>query len=175
MSKPSKVIYRNADFDGQLVRTVAAAPVCSSDLGEALATARSIQRLNASAWHGAWFAAAENAKRDADSALAKGDAASARHAYLRASEYFRQSYYFIRSNLDDSRLQESYHEHVRSFEAAIAVMDIKAERVSIPYQGTSLVGYLFAPDDAGMKRPTVFFRAAMTPRQKLVGSTFRRP
>jgi pimeloyl-ACP methyl ester carboxylesterase len=154
---PSKLVYRNPDYDGQLVRTVAAAPVHSSDLGEALETARSIKRLNASAWHGAWSATADDARRDAESSFAEGDVASAQHGYLRASEYFRQSYYFIRSNLDDSRLHESYREHVRSFEAAIALMDIRAERVTIPYQGTSLLGYLFAPDDRGTKRPTVLF------------------
>ena len=157
MTNPAKLVYRNPDYDGQLVRTVAAASVHSSDLGEALGTARSIKRLNGSTWHGAWFAMAINSKRNADSSLAKGDVASARHAYLRASEYFRQSYYFVRSNLDDGRLQESYHEHVRSFEAAIALMGIRAERVRIPYQGTSLVGYLFASDDLGTKRPTVLF------------------
>jgi pimeloyl-ACP methyl ester carboxylesterase len=154
---PSKVVYRNPDYDGQLVRTLAAAPVHSSDLGETLATARSVKRLEGSAWHGAWFALAKRAKRSADSSLAIGDTTSARYAYLRASEYFRQSYYFVRSNLDDSRLQESYRDHVRTFAAAIPLMDVRAEAVRIPYQDTLLVGYFFAPDDTGTKRPTVLF------------------
>jgi predicted alpha/beta-fold hydrolase len=154
---PAKVVYRNPDYDGQLVRTLAAAPVHSSDLGETLATARSIKRLEGSAWHSEWFSLAEGAKHSADSSLATGDTTSARNAYLRASEYFRQSYYFVRSNLDDSRLQESYREHVQTFAAAIALMDWRAETVRIPYQDTVLAGYFFAPDDTRTKRPTVLF------------------
>jgi predicted alpha/beta-fold hydrolase len=154
---PAKVVYRNPDYDGQLVRTLAAAPVHSSDLGETLAMARSIKRLEGSAWHSEWFALAESAKHSADSSLATGDTTSARNAYLRASEYFRQSYYFVRSNLDDSRLQESYREHVQTFAAAIALMDWRAETVRIPYQDTVLAGYFFAPDDTRTKRPTVLF------------------
>jgi pimeloyl-ACP methyl ester carboxylesterase len=153
----AKVVYRNPDYDGQLVRTLAAAPVHSSDLGETLATARSIKRLEGSAWHSEWFALAEGAKHSANSSLATGDTTSARNAYLRASEYFRQSYYFVRSNLDDSRLQESYREHVQTFAAAIALMDWRAETVRIPYQDTVLAGYFFAPDDTRTKRPTVLF------------------
>lgn len=129
----------------------------SSDLGEALATARTVKRLTGSAWHEAWAAAASNAKLAAHESLAVGDTQSARGAFLRASEYFRQSYYFLRSDLDDSRLRESYHEHVAAFLAALELFDDTAEQVKIPYEHTSLVGYFFAPDTAGTKRPTLLF------------------
>jgi pimeloyl-ACP methyl ester carboxylesterase len=86
-----------------------------------------------------------------------GDVVSARHSFLRASEYFRQSYYFVRSDLEGRRIQESYRSHVSTFLAALELMDHRAEQVRIPYDGTSLVGYFYAPDDTAAKRPTLLF------------------
>ena len=40
MADPAKVLFRNASYDGQLMRTLAAVLAGSADLGEALATAR---------------------------------------------------------------------------------------------------------------------------------------
>ena len=68
---------------------------------------------------------------------------------MRASEYRRQSWYFLRSDLDDPRLREGYARHVAAFAAATALMDHPAERVRIPYEGTTPAGYLYAPDDSG--------------------------
>ncbi len=157
MSNPPKILYRNPDFDGQLSRTLSAAQFHSSDLGEALATARGIKSLTGASWHLAWANAATNAELAARSSNAIGDTISAAHAYLRASEYFRQSYYFLRSDLDDKRLQDSYRQHVSTFIAATELMDHPAERVKIPFEQTYLIGYFYAPDDMGTKRPTLLF------------------
>ncbi len=157
MSDPAKVFYKNPSYDGQLVRTLAATPVQGADLGEALATARRIHRLDGGAWHEAWSKTAAAATGAADQALSSGDRVTARHALLRASEYFRQSYYFIRSDLDDARLQGAYRSHVETLRAATALMDIGVQQVRIPYEETTLGGYLFAPDDSGAARPTLVF------------------
>ena len=157
MSDPAKVFYKNPSYDGQLVRTLAAATVQGADLGEALATARRIHRLDGGPWHEAWSKTAAVATGAADRALSAGDRVTARHALLRASEYFRQAYYFIRSDLDDARLQGAYRSHVETFRAATALMDIGVEQVRIPYEETTLGGYLFAPDDSGASRPTLVF------------------
>ena len=157
MSNPPRILYRNPDFDGQLSRTLSAAQFHSSDLGESLATARGIKNLTGASWHQAWANAATNAELTARSSIAIGDTISARHAYLRASEYFRQSYYFLRSDLDDERLKDSYRQHVSTFIAATELMDHPAERVQIPFEQTYLIGYFYAPDDKGTKRPTLLF------------------
>ncbi|MGD0853500.1 MAG: alpha/beta hydrolase, partial [Acidimicrobiales bacterium] len=122
MSNPHTILYRNPDFDGQLGRTLSAAQFHSSDLGEALATARGVKTLTGASWHRAWANAATNAELSARLSIAIGDTVSARHAHLRASEYFRQSYYFLRSDLDDKRLQDSYRQHVSTFIAATELM-----------------------------------------------------
>jgi predicted alpha/beta-fold hydrolase len=151
------VVLRNPSYDAQFVRTLAAAQVAGADLGEAIATARRLAKPDPTSWHEQWSTTADTARDDADAARAAGDRVSARHAYLRASEYHRQAYYFLRRTLDDPRLQASYAAHVDTFDAAVALMDVAAERVLIPYDGTAVVGYFFAPDDSGAPRPTLLF------------------
>ena len=125
----------------------------AADLGEALVAARRVGKPDRDAWHDSWHRAAVDAESAA--AQAGGDRVSARNAWLRASEYRRQSWYFLRSDLDDPRLREGYARHVADFVAATALMEHSAERVRIPYEGTTLAGYLYAPDDSGTSRPTI--------------------
>ena len=157
MSDPAKVFFRDPSYDGQLARTLAAATVDAADLGEALATARRVGKLSGEAWHRAWSQTAAVAERTGESAQGNGDPVSARHAWLRASEYHRQAYYFIRSDLDDRRLQDSYRRHVETFQAATALMEQSVTEVRIPYQETTLRGYLCSPDRSEERRPTLLF------------------
>jgi hypothetical protein len=157
MSDPAKVFLGNPDYDSQLVRTLTAAIVDAGDLGEALATARRVDKLDGACWYDAWSQTATVARAAGHTAQAKGSRVTARHAFLRASEYFRQAYYFIRSDLDDHRLQSAYRGHVETFGAAAELMDHPAEHVRIPYEGTTLSGYFFAPDGSGAARPTLLF------------------
>lgn len=157
MARTQTVVLPNPGYDAQLVRTLTAATVAAADLGEAVATARRLAKPDPASWHEQWSTTAGTARSDADAARATGDRVGARHAYLRASEYHRQAYYFLRSTLDDPRLQASFAAHVEAFDAAVALMDVVAERVAIPYDGTSVVGYFFAPDDSGATRPTLLF------------------
>ena len=82
---------------------------------------------------------------------------TAQGAFLRAAEYHRQAFYFIRGELDDPRLQAAYAAHVASFRAAAALHDGPVLEVRIPYDGTTLKGYFCAPDGSGAARPTLLF------------------
>ena len=157
MADPAKVLFRSGSYDGQLTRTLAAAMAGSADLGEALATARRIGKPSGAAWYDAWSRTAGQARQTAEKARASGERVSARRGFLRASEYYRQAFYYIRSDLDDGRLHEAYRAHVDTFRAAIALMDHPAEAVRIPYDTTTVSGYLFAPGGADEARPTVIF------------------
>ncbi len=155
MAKVARIAYRNPYYDGQLVRTLAAARVGSADLGEAMATARRVGRLDGDRWHRAWSETAAAAVRAGEQARGRGQRLSACRAFLRASEYYRQAYYFIRSDLADSRLRADYRGHVESFGAAAQLMQRPAEQVSIPYQGATLKGYWFVAGGSDQARPTV--------------------
>jgi dienelactone hydrolase len=155
VADPAKLLYRDPSYDGQLARTVSAALVHAADIGEAMATGRRVGRLSGRTWYDAWSKTAAVAQAVGERALLGGDKVTARRGFLRASEYYRQAYYFLRADLDDSRLKQAYAGHVETFGAAIALMDHGAESVRIPYQATTLSGYLFSPDRRGTRRPTL--------------------
>ena len=63
MGDPATVFHKNPSYDGQLVRTLATASVHGADLGEALATARRIPKLEGGACYEAWSKTAAVAQR----------------------------------------------------------------------------------------------------------------
>lgn len=155
MSDPARLHFRDPSYDGQLARTVSLAPVHAADIGEAMATAHRLRKLTGISWYDEWSKTAVRAAGDGERALAAGDRISARRAFLRASEYYRQALYFIRTDLDAAPLQTAYDSHVQTFHAAIGLMDHHVEAVQIPYESETLTGYLHSPDDSGAVRPTV--------------------
>jgi dienelactone hydrolase len=157
VADPAKLLYRDPSYDGQLARTVSAALVHGADIGEAMATARRVGRRSGGAWYDAWSKTAATAEAVGEQARLAGDRVTAQRSFLRASEYYRQAYYFLRSNLDDPRLKAAYASHVNTFRAATELMDHGAEAVRIRYEATTLSGYLFTPDRSGAKRPTLVF------------------
>ena len=155
MSDPAKIYFRDAGIDGQLARTLSLSAVHAADLGEVLATARRLHKPSGTAWLEEWSHTAAAAERAAGSALEDGDRTSARHALLRASEYHRQAYYFLRSDLDDPRLLGAHERHMTTFQSAVELMDHPASYVQIPCPGGSVNGYFYAPDATGQARPTI--------------------
>ncbi|MDO9396940.1 MAG: hypothetical protein Q7T71_10380 [Herbiconiux sp.] len=163
MSKPSPLFFRDDVFDAQFARTLAAVYAGAADLGEAFSAARSIgAHATPDRWHAGWLALARSVDAASSTAAADGHAVTARSAALRASEYYRQAFFFLRHDLDDARVQEAYAAHVRTFAAAAAHLGaaprldaVVAEAVEIPYEGTTLHGWFFRPDASAEARPTV--------------------
>ncbi len=131
-----------------------------ADVGEAYATARRLgTKPDAGAWYVEWTKAADRATAIAENALAGGHRVTAARAHLRASEYHREAFFFLRGNLDNPRTKSGWAGHVASFAAAAPLLDVHAEQVRIPYDGTTLKGWTFAPDDSTEPRPTVLMPA----------------
>lgn len=150
------ILFRDDMYDGQLARTLSNAYSGLADLGEAFAAARAVKHAEPSAWYSAWHAMAEHTEGLAERIADPVGSASAR---LRASEYHRQSYFFLRHDIADPRLQNGFRAHVENFAAALPHLGVHAERLAIPYEGLTLKAYLFAPDDSGAARPTILFPA----------------
>jgi hypothetical protein len=144
-------LHKDADMAGQLERTLVGAYVGSADLGEALAIAEPVAGGDYAGWYAAWSKAAE--QTSANAAEAPDDIAA--RAYLRAAEYWRQSYYFLRDDLADDRVRTGYAAQRDAFRAAFPHLGFSAEAVTIPYEGAGLPGYLFRPRSAEGTRPTV--------------------
>jgi hypothetical protein len=152
---PARIFFKEADYDGQLVRSLSAAIAGSADLGEVFATARRVGPPEATRWHAAWSATAGRSELAAREALDDGHRATARGAFLRASEYYRQAFYFVRGELDDPRLKRAYASHVSTFVAAAALLDEPVAEVWIAYDETKLKGYFCSVDASGTARPTL--------------------
>lgn len=143
------------DFDGQLSRTLWAGTRGCADTGEALAVADRIASGDMTSWHDEWSRAAGAVLDDARAAQQAGDPVSARIGYLSASEYYRQAYFYTRDDLDNPVLRDGFRAHRDAFRRAMPLLGHDARAVSIPYEHTTLRGYLFRPDGSGTNRPTV--------------------
>jgi cephalosporin-C deacetylase-like acetyl esterase len=162
MAETPALFFTDPVFDGQFARTLAAVYAGAADLGEAFSAARSIgARATPDGWYSGWLAAARRADEVGAAAASAGHPATARSAYLRAAEYYRQAFFFIRHDVDDERVQDAYADHVRTFAAAagfglgLGPGSVVAEAVEIAYAGTTLHGWFFAPDAAPTVRATV--------------------
>lgn len=142
-------------FDEQLQRTLTAATRGCGDLGEALAVADRIPAGDLDSWARQWTSLADAVLADADASLSVGDPVSARRGYLRASEYYRQGFFFHRSTLDDPFLHQAYPAHVAAFEAAVPLLTCAATPLDVAHNGVTVRGYLFRPDASGRPRPTI--------------------
>ncbi len=151
MGKRRTLIFSDESYDGQLERTLYKAPALSADLGEALATARGIGKADADRWYDGWSARADDVAQHAEqlSGPSRGN------AYLRASEYYRQAYFFLRHDLADPRLLEAYRKHVECFEAARALLDVSVDACRVQTTDGELKGFFYRSGAAGETRPTV--------------------
>lgn len=157
--------FANEEFDGQFGRTLSAAAVGAADLGEAFTTAREIGgKYNPQRWYERWLARAESVRDAAEEAHVAGHLVTAHQCYLRAAEYYRQAYFYLRADLDDQRLRDAYQAHCHTFARAMELLahtssPIVAEQVSIPYATAetrvSIHGWLFRPTADDRPRPTI--------------------
>jgi hypothetical protein len=151
-------LHDDADMEAQLSRTLIGAYIGAADIGEAMVTAQRVAPGDYSAWFTEWDRSATRATEAADRAAARGLASVAASGYLRASEYRRQSYFFLRHDPSDARVQEGYRGQRDLFRRALGHLEVVAEPIAIPFDPVPLTGYLFRPGaDDGRPRPTVLF------------------
>ncbi|MCD9623998.1 alpha/beta hydrolase family protein [Rhabdothermincola salaria] len=150
-----ELFFDDADMDGQLQRSVSAAYSGSADVGEVLAVAARITPGDYDSWWQEWSALAETSDRAAAAARQAGHTVSATKAFLRATEYWRQAWFFLRHDLDDERLQSGWRRHRASFRAATELWPHATTWLRVPFEGVHMEGYLVRPADDDVARPTV--------------------
>jgi len=150
--------FRDETFAFEMLRAAGSAPYSGADLGEVLATARLIRNGDETGWFRAWLNTAQRVHGIADIALENGHRVSARQAFLRASNYYRNAEFFRRKNAaSDTEALAVARLSRGTFASAMALMDHPALHIDIPYEATTLPGYLFLVDDSGVARPTVVY------------------
>ena len=153
-----KFLFDDDTFSFETLRTTGFANYFGADLGEVLATAHRIHDGDHGSWHREWQATAARVAGLGERSLGAGHRITARENLLRASNYYRNAAAFL---LDDPannpEVAALYTAQIDTFAAATALLDHPAEAVSIPYQDTTLPGYLFLVDNSGVPRPTIIY------------------
>jgi pimeloyl-ACP methyl ester carboxylesterase len=126
-----------------------------ADFGEVATTSQRITAGDYDSWHDEWLATADRVAADARAAQAGGHAVSARDGFLRASNYYRTAEFFLHGNASDPRIRHAHTQSVSCFRSAAALLTPAILPVEIPYEDTTLPGYLYRVDESGAARPTV--------------------
>ncbi|MEV7597101.1 alpha/beta fold hydrolase [Kitasatospora sp. NPDC089797] len=146
----------NIQFWYETLRSMSHIAYGGADFGEVLCTAERIVEGDYDSWYVEWTATADRVAGEAGKALAGGHRISARDGFLRASNYYRSAEFFLHGSTCDPRHDHAYDRSVECFRAAAALFTTPhIEPVEIPYEGTSLPGYLYRADDSGTPRPTL--------------------
>ncbi|MDT7770395.1 MAG: hypothetical protein QOI30_3412, partial [Mycobacterium sp.] len=145
-----KFLFDDASFSFEALRAAGFANYGGADLGEILVTARAIPDGDEASWHREWKATAERVEELGQKSLADGHNVSAREALLRASNYYRTAEFFRRDDPDrDPEVALLSARSRDTFLAAMPLFGFGFEHLSIPYQQTTLPGYLYLVDDSG--------------------------
>jgi len=155
-----KFLFDDESFSFEALRAASFATYGGAELGEVLVTARAIPNGDENAWHREWKATAERVEQLGRTSLAAGHLVSAREALLRASNYYRTAEFYRRENpWHDPEVALLSTRSRETFQTAMPLFGFGFEQIVIPYEQTTLPGYLYLVDDSGQPRPTVVYNS----------------
>ncbi|ANZ59945.1 alpha/beta hydrolase family protein [Secundilactobacillus paracollinoides] len=148
-----KFMFDDPTFSYEALRTLSYAPYGGADVSEVLTTAAAIEENNFESWYTHWLALADRVFARGKSFEQTGHMLSASQNYLKASNYYRSAEFFLHGNPDDPRLLATWSMSRDAFQKGIRLSNQCAEIVAIPYEDTTMPGYLYTIDD--QPRPTL--------------------
>lgn len=149
------VPFSDESYAFELLRTLGAAYYGGADAIECLETAGRITEGDGESWYREWLETAGRIHGIAEECRATGHEVSAREAYLRASNYYRTAEFYIHEDRADERHLDAARNSRDSFVEALKLLPYAAETVDIPYEGTTLPGYLLRTPHADGDAPLV--------------------
>ena len=147
--------FANADFDYEARIVLGAAASGIGDVGLVLATLDRITDGDPQSWFDAWTALAGDLAARGDAALGRGHLHTASWAFLAAAEYYAKALMFADGLADQSVLLPTFRAGRRCWEKVVDASQGRFVRVQVPYEDTTLPGYLLRPDATGAARPTL--------------------
>ncbi|MEV6768196.1 alpha/beta fold hydrolase [Nocardia sp. NPDC051030] len=155
-----KFLFDDESFSYEALRAAGFASYGGAELGEVISTAGRIADGNEADWVREWEATACRVHTIGDEAAAAGHRVSAREALLRASNYYRTAEFYLRDDpAHDPKARALSQLSRDTFARATELMDRPVRAVEIPYEDTTLPGYLFLVDESGAARPTIIFNS----------------
>jgi hypothetical protein len=129
----------------------------ATDVGEVLATIAGVPNGDAKAWVTAWSATAGRLAGLAREAESSGQLRSAAARWLRAASYYSQASDMADATGTFTELWEQHRDAWDRFvDVTTAIGDTLIERITVPYEDTTLPGYLFRTLGADARRCLIY-------------------
>jgi hypothetical protein len=152
--------FKNDDFNFLTEIALGSVYWQAADVGEVLTTVDRIHDGKARSWVDEWTATAGRLTQLAAANAAAGRARSAAGQYLRGSLYYSLATYSADGTDDPALFASLWEKHRDAWDRFVDLADFGgavAERIEIPYEGTTLPGYFFRSGPAGTPRRTLIF------------------
>lgn len=143
--------FQEPVYSFQSLRAIAASSVGAADIGECLVTNSAITEGDDESWYTQWLQLAQRIEKEGQQWKTQGDLESTRSAFRRASNYYRTAEFFLHTNPKDPRILTTWR---KSKECFLNAMEPAVKQVRIPFEGTTLPGYLCLADGEG-NRPLI--------------------
>jgi alpha-beta hydrolase superfamily lysophospholipase len=134
-------IFKDPTYNYEFIRTLGYSYTKGADLGECISTAKKIKEGDFNSWYTAWNDTANRIAKLADTAARDGHVVTSREAYFRAANYYRTAGFFAVASTDRANSINAYQKSKLNFLKAIRSIPY-IEVVHIPYENTTLTGYL---------------------------------
>jgi pimeloyl-ACP methyl ester carboxylesterase len=134
-------------------RAISMIAVGGAEYGEIVATAERIGSGGPDQWYEEWVATASRVRDWGHASLERNHRVSAREAYLRSATCYRMACFPLFGSPVDPRLAEAFGQECEAFQRFAELLKPALIPVEIPFEATSLPGYLCLVD--GARRPTV--------------------
>jgi alpha-beta hydrolase superfamily lysophospholipase len=154
-----RFIFASPAFEFQARYRLGLAATGGADLGELFAAAETIADDDDESWWDAWRALALRVEGIAREFLRDGHDASAREAFLRATNYYRAAEVFLPTN--DPRRIEVWQRGKDTFADVAKLSDGLVSPVEIPFEGIRVPGTWCRVDRSGAPRPVLLVQSGL--------------
>lgn len=149
------ILSNNPMWEAFALRALPYSLYGGADIGECVTTLSRIGNGTVDDWHREWAATADRLAAAARHSEDFGHGVSARETYLRASTYYRVSYFPLYGYPVDPRLRQTFDAETSAFERAAALMRPAIEKLEIPFENSTLPAYFLHAGNGDAPRPTI--------------------
>lgn len=154
---PSYAVYplsSDSDFHFEILRLLGLASYEGADVAEVLVATNRIAPGDFDSWYDAFNSLANRVNGQAQAIDASRYPVSARNTFFKAASYFRAADFFLHGNWSDPRINSLWVQHLDAFNAALALMPVPGERVTL-HAADFDIPAIFFPTGRPGKRPTI--------------------